>query len=139
MQFDQTWLGPEFLSDRREPLSAEFDDSGELLRFGFQDATRSISVDVVGRRATTTTTSVEDFPEEEADVVQLSEWLSGWRDAVRQAANPPTAMPTWACAFCGKTRSEVRKLIAGPSVFICDECVDLCHEIVSEERGPSGG
>jgi ATP-dependent Clp protease ATP-binding subunit ClpX len=37
------------------------------------------------------------------------------------------------CSFCGKSQHEVRKLIAGPSVFICDECVDLCNEIIREE------
>ncbi|MGB0468777.1 MAG: ATP-dependent Clp protease ATP-binding subunit ClpX [Pontibacterium sp.] len=37
------------------------------------------------------------------------------------------------CSFCGKNQDEVRKLIAGPSVFICDECVDLCNDIISEE------
>ena len=37
------------------------------------------------------------------------------------------------CSFCGKSQNEVRKLIAGPSVFICDECVDLCNDIIQEE------
>ncbi len=37
------------------------------------------------------------------------------------------------CSFCGKSQHEVRKLIAGPSVFICDECVELCNDIVREE------
>ena len=37
------------------------------------------------------------------------------------------------CSFCGKSQHEVRKLIAGPSVFICDECVDLCNDIIQEE------
>ncbi len=37
------------------------------------------------------------------------------------------------CSFCGKSQHEVRKLIAGPSVFICDECVELCNEIIREE------
>ena len=37
------------------------------------------------------------------------------------------------CSFCGKSQNEVRKLIAGPSVFICDECVDLCNDIIREE------
>ncbi|WP_061239158.1 ATP-dependent Clp protease ATP-binding subunit ClpX [Ectopseudomonas composti] len=37
------------------------------------------------------------------------------------------------CSFCGKSQHEVRKLIAGPSVFICDECVDLCNDIIREE------
>jgi len=38
------------------------------------------------------------------------------------------------CSFCGKSQDEVKKLIAGPSVYICDECIDLCNEIVSEDR-----
>ena len=37
------------------------------------------------------------------------------------------------CTFCGKGQEEVRKLIAGPSVYICDECVDLCNDIIEEE------
>ncbi|MBF0140651.1 MAG: ATP-dependent Clp protease ATP-binding subunit ClpX [Magnetococcales bacterium] len=42
------------------------------------------------------------------------------------------------CSFCGKTQHEVRKLIAGPSVFICNECVDLCRDIIKEEKGGTG-
>ncbi|MBM3380127.1 MAG: ATP-dependent Clp protease ATP-binding subunit ClpX [Betaproteobacteria bacterium] len=37
------------------------------------------------------------------------------------------------CSFCGKSQNEVRKLIAGPSVFICDECIDLCNDIIRDE------
>ena len=37
------------------------------------------------------------------------------------------------CTFCGKGQEDVRKLIAGPSVYICDECVDLCNDIIEEE------
>ena len=39
------------------------------------------------------------------------------------------------CAFCGKTQEQVKRLIAGPGVYICDECVMLCNEIISEELG----
>ena len=42
------------------------------------------------------------------------------------------------CSFCGKSQHEVRKLIAGPSVFICDECVELCNDIIREEVAESG-
>ena len=45
------------------------------------------------------------------------------------------------CSFCGKSQHEVRKLIAGPSVFICDECVELCNDIIREEiqeKSPGG-
>lgn len=41
------------------------------------------------------------------------------------------------CSFCGKSQHEVRKLIAGPTVFICDECVELCTDIIREEHGSS--
>ena len=41
------------------------------------------------------------------------------------------------CSFCGKSQHEVRKLIAGPTVFICDECVELCVDIIGEENKSS--
>ena len=37
------------------------------------------------------------------------------------------------CSFCGKSQHEVRKLIAGPSVYVCDECVELCNDIIKDE------
>ena len=37
------------------------------------------------------------------------------------------------CSFCGKSQKEVNKLIAGPAVYICDECIQLCSEIIEEE------
>ena len=43
------------------------------------------------------------------------------------------------CSFCGKSEAEVVKLIAGPGVFICDQCVDLCQEIIAEELSGGGG
>ncbi len=42
---------------------------------------------------------------------------------------------TLCCSFCGKSQKEVKKLIAGPGVYICDECIDLCNDIIAEERG----
>ena len=42
------------------------------------------------------------------------------------------------CSFCGKNQNEVKKLIAGPSVFICDECVELCNDIIKEESKETG-
>ena len=41
------------------------------------------------------------------------------------------------CSFCGKSQKQVKKLIAGPGVYICDECIELCNEIVDEELGES--
>jgi len=42
---------------------------------------------------------------------------------------------TLKCSFCGKTQEQVRKLVAGPGVYICDECIELCNEIIEEEIG----
>ena len=41
------------------------------------------------------------------------------------------------CSFCGKSQKQVKKLIAGPGVYICDECIDLCNEIIEEELSQS--
>ena len=41
------------------------------------------------------------------------------------------------CSFCGKPKSEVSSLIAGPGVYICNECVGLCNEIIAEEQVPA--
>ena len=46
-----------------------------------------------------------------------------------------TNEPDCFCSFCGKNQNEVQKLIAGPNVFICDECIELCNEIVQDESG----
>ena len=40
---------------------------------------------------------------------------------------------TFSCTFCGKRAEQVKKLVAGPGVYICDECIDLCNEIIAEE------
>ena len=44
--------------------------------------------------------------------------------------------PLLYCSFCGKSQDEVRKLIAGPTVFICNECVGLCNKILRDESKP---
>jgi len=43
------------------------------------------------------------------------------------------------CSFCAKDQTQVRRLIAGSGVCICDECVDLCNDILAEELGASAG
>ena len=50
------------------------------------------------------------------------------------AKNDDGEKGTLFCSFCGKSQHEVRKLIAGPTVFICDECVELCMDIIREEH-----
>src|SRR5262249_2487797 len=58
---------------------------------------------------------------------------------VKEDGGPPAgardsaAGKTLYCSFCGKSQHDVRKLIAGPAVFICDECVDICTDIIRDE------
>src|SRR5437879_13332886 len=47
-------------------------------------------------------------------------------------ARPREGNGTLRCSFCGKSQNDVRKLIAGPTVYICDECIELCKDIVAE-------
>ena len=54
------------------------------------------------------------------------------------ASNSGDSKNTLYCSFCGKSQHEVRKLIAGPTVFICDECVELCMDIIREETKSAG-
>jgi hypothetical protein len=42
------------------------------------------------------------------------------------------------CSFCDKSQDQIRKLVAGPKALICDECVDVCVDIISDDRGPGG-
>jgi ClpX C4-type zinc finger len=54
----------------------------------------------------------------------------------RKSARDADWEQTLCCSFCGKHKHAVAKIIAGPGVFICDECIDLCDQILATERGP---
>jgi hypothetical protein len=53
-------------------------------------------------------------------------------EQARSSADAPVSQGTLHCSFCGKSQHEVRKLVAGPAVFICDECVELCTDFTDE-------
>src|SRR5262249_41398588 len=59
---------------------------------------------------------------------------SGERTISAPEQNDQAPPKTLYCSFCGKSQHDVRKLIAGPSVFICDKCVDLCTDIVEDQE-----
>ena len=59
--------------------------------------------------------------------------IDGRKDKIMSKSGTTDAKNTLYCSFCGKSQHEVRKLIAGPTVFICDECVELCMDIIKEE------
>lgn len=52
---------------------------------------------------------------------------------------PTASLEELTCSFCNKSQSEVAKLVAGPGVYICNECIDLCNQIISQELGRNEG
>src|SRR5262245_11074700 len=57
--------------------------------------------------------------------------MSFWK---RKPAHPPRQTPVLRCSFCNKSQLETPKLIAGPRVYICSGCVDICNDILAEDR-----
>jgi ATP-dependent protease Clp ATPase subunit len=53
-----------------------------------------------------------------------------------QASTTQKSKRVYRCSFCGKAQTEVKTLVAGPGVFICDECVQLCRQVVEKKRTP---
>ncbi len=51
---------------------------------------------------------------------------------------PPASLESLTCSFCNKDQSEVAKLVAGPGVYICNECIDLCNQIIARELDHMG-
>jgi ATP-dependent Clp protease ATP-binding subunit ClpX len=75
-----------------------------------------------------------DWPERAGLVMTVhSEALSNDTKGYRQVAKFGDTGELLKCSFCGKSQKQVKKLIAGPGVYICDECIDLCNEIIEEE------
>src|SRR6476469_6012980 len=60
------------------------------------------------------------------------------RDEEEHMARIGESADLFKCSFCGKSQKQVQQLIAGPGVYICDECVELCNEIIEERMAESG-
>lgn len=54
-----------------------------------------------------------------------------------EATTPQNSQRAYRCSFCGKAQTEVKTLVAGPGVFICDECVQLCRQIITRKQKPA--
>ena len=93
-----------------------------------------------------TAKSVQTTHSESLELIAKAFGYDNWNilAAKIEAARPPSAWPgrlrdsaseakLLYCSFCGKNQDEVNKLVAGPAVFICDECIDLCTDIVDEQ------
>lgn len=133
MNIDMKWLGDEFPADTdKQGLFTRVGPDGQVLSFGFRGFSETTEVDVAKLTATVTRVRSWKSDSEEGDPAEPEEWLESWKTSVLAEANPTFPSPT--CSFCGKTNHEVKKLIAGPSCYICDECIGLCNDIIESEK-----
>jgi hypothetical protein len=77
--------------------------------------------------------SIEEDEDEEVIEVPLSELVAAVEGVPGEISSTKKAAPPLRCSFCGRSQRLVRRLIAGPGVYICDRCVQLCFEIIEEE------
>jgi hypothetical protein len=122
LQFDSSWLGRAYFEN--PSLTVQLDSDGQVVSFGRTSALKQIQVYLDPARVT-----IEEFPEPS---LLKEDWLEDWRHRLLQESRSTTK--TRVCSFCEKSDHQVGKLIAGPSIYICNECVELCSEILSEER-----
>jgi hypothetical protein len=148
-KIDKTFLPVDYTTDKSEDgFYAEFHEDGQLAHYGYYmdgelDDRWALYLEDEGNGAFAQRTQTVDFtieeesdsnnghhseltPEEEEEYV---EFAKRWIERIHEDAT--SAVPR--CSFCDKTSTEVHKLIAGPTSYICDECVEFCQEILSEE------
>ncbi|GMU51461.1 MAG: hypothetical protein AMXMBFR33_06070 [Candidatus Xenobia bacterium] len=131
MRIDRSYLRGETVSDRQQGICAEFYPDGALKHLAnYREGEQcgwALDLDAQGTRATVT--KVEAYqPSKEEGEGSYATWVEDWIGIIFEEAEFVLR-----CTFCGKTRNQVRKLIAGPTCFICDECVGLCQEILASE------
>lgn len=138
MKIDKSMLPEGFNTVEKEGLYAEFHDNGSLAYAGcYREGvpvgwTLNLKENML--EGVAELRDINRFPDDKEDAAKddpeaFKKWVLDWISAIHE-----TAVLSRHCAFCRKRQDQVRRLIAGPGVYICDECVDLCHEIVSEER-----
>lgn len=121
------------VATRSDGLCAELYPSGDLRHLGYyrdgkpQGWVLDLEQDApLG--ALTRTQPYEPEPGEENSSEPFREWVENWVGVIFEEAEHRLR-----CAFCGKKQNEVLKLIAGPTCYICNECVQLCQEILATE------
>jgi hypothetical protein len=123
-----------FVRDAEGGRFFTLDAAGRVARFGARRSDGDgflkqivIAIDWAAQTASREDLTRTGFPDPDADpTIRLEQHLAGWRDELVQADTFRQV-----CAFCGKSNTEVARLIAGPSAMICNECVALCQEILT--------
>jgi len=143
MRIDANLLKPGYQTLEKNGLYAEFHPDGQLSHLGYyvkgqpKGWTLTLNPDQYQGRIerndraeypdTDAILAAETDPEEtQALQAEFVEWVERWIDQIYRETTHEQV-----CSFCEKTQAEVQTLIAGPEVYICNECVELCHEILS--------
>ena len=141
MIIDRKALPEGYSTDKKEGFYAEFNKDKTLSHFGcYRDGKPcgwQLFLNQEKSEGRAELHDEERFPEcnenedmEEGDLESFSEWALKWIDTITDAGSS-----IFKCSFCGKMQTEVKKIIAGPRVYICNECIELCNEIMQEEFG----
>jgi hypothetical protein len=149
IKVDRSYVPAGFNESKDEDgFYAEFYEDGQLAHYGFYEGGElddrwALFLEPEGNGAFAQRTIINEFSvEEEADSqnghhVDLTpeeeqeyvEFVEQWLHRIHEDGDAPVPR----CSFCEKTSQEVRKLIAGPTSYICDECVQFCQDILAEE------
>ncbi|WP_302885391.1 ClpX C4-type zinc finger protein [Kovacikia minuta] len=154
MKIDASILPEGYRTDRKKGLYAEFYADGQLAHFGYyidgqprgwavyleqgQSQGRAERFERIHYRSPDVNLEQADRSDPElraeaqAESEIFREWVQHWISEIHDSAEF-----TLRCSFCRKTQLEVRKIIAGPEAYICNECVELCDEILETEMLPS--
>ncbi len=138
MKIDPSFLPAGYSTTERDGLYAEFYEDGQLRHLGYYEdgalADRSWALYLErgrrGRVERTTTWRYNESIEREAgvsDEEHFEEWVKQWIRTIYGGAGQYHLY----CSFCGKSQQEVARLIAGPFVYICNECVQFCNEVLA--------
>jgi hypothetical protein len=133
MRIDYEKLPPSTSTEQKEGLYAEFHPDGSLAHFGnYRDGQLcgwALYLDNSGfsGRIHKEQTILYPDADEAASEAGFAEWAERWIGEIAADARSDRR-----CSFCGKGDEEVRRLIAGPTTYICDECVDICSAILRD-------
>jgi hypothetical protein len=149
-KLDRSVLPEDVSLVRKEGVYAELGPEGQLLHMGeYENGQRkpgswALNVASDGSSARVDLRTVFEWHQEQDTAdgkpsASLASWAEPWVQRIaarKEYAHREGVKLT--CSFCGKFQLEVRKLIAGPGVFICDECISICSDLLAEEAKKQG-
>jgi hypothetical protein len=146
MKLDRSKLPQGVSFDQKEGLYAELGPEGQVVHLGiYQDGQRKPDTWALDVAPDGSWARVEGPKGSEArdtsapDLLEM--WVQLWSMWISKGPQAPKLPGTsdLSCSFCGKRQDQVEKLVAGPKVYICNECVGLCNDIIGFEDGSLEG